>query len=122
MGRSEVSAGSRSPPVRGLRRFDAVLLAGTPLPGADAYGVRDAKADERAGGPTDPHVLLLVSEAYRHGKAIGGRAGAAPVLEASEVSELAPGVVLGGSGPAVREEITGLLSQHRVRERFPAAL
>ncbi|MEU8893422.1 catalase [Streptomyces sp. NPDC048442] len=102
--------------------FDAILLAGAPEPGADAYGARDAKADEQQAGTTDPRVLLLVSEAYRHGKAIGGWAGARAVLEASGASASAPGVVLGEMGAAVLEEITELLAAHRAWERFPACV
>ncbi|WP_345227416.1 catalase [Streptomyces cremeus] len=99
--------------------FDAILLAGTPAAGADAYAARDAKADESRAHVTDPRVLLLVSEAYRHGKAIGGWSGALHVLEAAGVPDLAPGVVLGDEGPAVLGELTGLLAKHRVWERFP---
>ncbi|GHH50719.1 catalase [Streptomyces candidus] len=100
--------------------FDAILLAGTPQAGADAFGARDAKADELSTVTTDPRALLLVSEAYRHGKAIGGWSGALPVLEAAGVPDLAPGVVLGDDGGEVLRTITGLLAKHRVWERFPA--
>ncbi|MFD0265337.1 hypothetical protein ACFVGY_01895 [Streptomyces sp. NPDC127106] len=53
--------------------FDAVLVAGVPQAGADAYGARDAKAGTvRPPQAVDPRVLLLLTEVYRHGKAIGG--------------------------------------------------
>jgi catalase len=55
--------------------FDAIILAAAPAPGADAIGQRDAKAATTSGSagaqPVDPRVQLLVSEAYRHAKAIG---------------------------------------------------
>ncbi|MEU1147478.1 catalase [Streptomyces sp. NPDC005863] len=100
--------------------FDAVLLGGTPRAGADAYGARDAKADELRAGVTDPRVLLLVSEAYRHGKAIGGWNGTQSALEAAGVPAAAPGVVVADDGAAVLREITSLLAEHRVWDRFPA--
>ncbi|MDN0197892.1 catalase [Streptomyces sp. S.PNR 29] len=102
--------------------FDAVLLAGPPSVGGDAYGARDAKAApaavSRAAG--DPRMGLLVSEAFRHGKAIGAWAGGEAVLEAAGVPSDAPGVVLGDSGTAVLRQVTELLGAHRVWERFPA--
>ncbi|MEU4876523.1 catalase [Streptomyces sp. NPDC021608] len=99
--------------------FDAVLLAGTPAVGDDAFGARDAKAAPGASpSGLDPRVALLLGEAYRHGKAIGGWALGADVLEAAGVPAHAPGVVLGASGSAVLEQVTGLLGSHRVWERF----
>ncbi|MBH5333483.1 catalase [Streptomyces pactum] len=97
--------------------FDAIVLAGAPSPGDDAHGARDAKAPATA-GEVDPRVLLLVSEAFRHGKAIGGWDGAETVLRAAGVPADAPGVVGGDSGPAVLERIVPLLRRHRVWERF----
>ncbi|WP_184573529.1 catalase [Streptomyces zagrosensis] len=105
--------------------FDAILLAGVPGPGADAYGARDAKAGDeaaRAAGATDPRVLLMLSEAYRHGKAIGGWAGADAVLAAAGVPADAPGVIVGDGGDATLGQITELLGNHRVWERFAPAL
>jgi catalase len=100
--------------------FDAVLLAGAPGPAADAAGALDAKAGDpaTAGGGADPRVLLMLSEAYRHGKAIGGWAGAESVLTAAGVPTDAPGVVTGDSGDDTLAGITRLLGSHRVWERF----
>ncbi|WP_171117339.1 MULTISPECIES: catalase [Streptomyces] len=101
--------------------FDALLLAGVPGPGGDAYGARDAKAgngEPNGARPTDPRVLLMLGEAFRHGKAIGGWAGAQSALEAAGVPADAPGVVTGETGTGVLEEVTGLLKSHRVWERF----
>ncbi|MFT2019113.1 catalase [Streptomyces sp. 796.1] len=105
--------------------FDALLLAGVPGPGADGYGARDAKAggaDAARAAASDPRVLLLLAEAYRHGKAIGGWAGAETVLEAAGVPTEAPGVVVGESGGATLDRITELLADHRVWERFTPAI
>ncbi|TKT04399.1 catalase [Streptomyces lasalocidi] len=104
--------------------FDALLVAGVPGAGADAYGARDAKAGFGVGAPgvTDPRVGLLLSEAFRHGKAIGAWQGAEAVLEAAGVPADAPGVVLAGSGTDTLRQVVGLLGAHRVWERFPAAV
>ncbi|MFI9123093.1 catalase [Streptomyces bikiniensis] len=104
--------------------FDALVLAGTPVPGADAQGARDAKAGEpgQGGAAVDPRLAMLVSEAFRHAKAIGGWAGAETVLAAASVPAGAPGVILADSGEAVLSGLTPLLAKHRVWDRFPAAL
>ncbi|MFF4172214.1 catalase [Streptomyces sp. NPDC001744] len=104
--------------------FDAVVVAGTPVPGADSLGARDAKAGEpgQGGASVDPRLALLVSEAFRHAKAIGGWAGAEAVLEAASVPTGAPGVVLADSGEAVLSGLTPLLAKHRVWDRFPTAV
>ncbi|MFF9126980.1 catalase [Streptomyces sp. NPDC014889] len=102
--------------------FDAILLAGAPGLGADAYGARDAKAGLTAAQQAthDPRVSMLLSEAFRHGKAIGAWKGAEAALEAAGVPVDAPGVIVGAGGPATLEEVTSLLGAHRVWERFPA--
>ncbi|MEU5288364.1 catalase [Streptomyces sp. NPDC020755] len=105
--------------------FDAVLLAGAPGRGDDAYGARDAKAagPEAANGvATDPRVLLLLSEAFRHGKAVGGWGEVAGVLEAAGAPATRPGVVTGDSPGTVMDRVAELLGAHRVWERFPAAI
>ncbi|GHF86248.1 hypothetical protein GCM10018787_38750 [Streptomyces thermodiastaticus] len=104
--------------------FDAVLLAGAPGVGADAYGARDAKSPLPSVGQAtqDPRVSLLLSEAFRHGKAIGGWKGAEAALEAAGVPVDAPGVIVGDSGTATLEQVVGLLAAHRVWARFPAGV
>ncbi|MFD7433064.1 catalase [Streptomyces sp. NPDC059861] len=104
--------------------FDAIVLAGAPALGGDAHGARDAKAGEPAppGAALDPRLLLLVSEAFRHAKAVGGWAGAEAVLQAAGIPADAPGVVIADSGAAVLTAVTPLLAHHRVWDRFPAAL
>ncbi|MFF4211856.1 catalase [Streptomyces sp. NPDC001796] len=99
--------------------YDAVLLAGAPAPAPDAYGARDAKAGEPgADSSVDPRVLLMLAEAFRHGKAIGGWAGAEAALRAAGVPTDAPGVVTARTGSDALQEIIGLLTKHRVWERF----
>ncbi|WP_405633487.1 catalase [Streptomyces sp. NBC_01174] len=104
--------------------FDALLLAGAPAPAADSYGARDAKAAHGAGATTgvDPRLLLMVTEAYRHGKAIGAWRDGAGVLEAAGLPAGSPGVVIGQSSSAALDEVTALLAGHRVWDRFTPAL
>jgi catalase len=102
--------------------FDAVLVAGAPGAGSDAYGARDAKGlpSPARPAPVDPRIALLLSEAYRHGKALGAWAGGASALEAAGVPVDAPGVVAGDSGTGTLEEVARLLGGHRCWERFTA--
>ncbi|MGJ6968995.1 catalase [Streptosporangium sp. G11] len=107
--------------------FDALLLAGAPAPGRDAYGSRDAKAGSGVPGAlVDPRVLLMLGEAFRHAKPIGGWGDAERALTAAGIDAAAPGVLVaddgdGSGGGRVLEEIIRLLGQHRVWERFPPA-
>lgn len=103
--------------------FDAILLAGAPAPADDAYGARDAKVDEGAGAATgiDPRVLLMVTEAYRHAKAIGAWGEGSSVLEAAGLLADSAGVVVGDGATAVLEDVTGLLGSHRAWDRFTPA-
>jgi catalase len=103
--------------------FDAVLLAADPAPAADADPARDAKAGYAAPGPTattDPRILMLLGEAYRHAKPIGAWGGAEPALTRAGIDTRAPGVFVGDDAAAVFEDVSGALRGHRVWERFPA--
>ncbi|MEU4535629.1 catalase [Streptosporangium sp. NPDC023825] len=103
--------------------FDAVVLAGAPAPGKDAYGARDAKAGNGvpATAGVDPRVLLMLGEAFRHAKPLGGWGDAGQALAAAGIDTAAPGVLVADGGEAVLEEIVRLLGRHRVWDRFPAA-
>jgi catalase len=103
--------------------FDALVLADAPEPAADAHPVRDAKADEDTAAVTDldPRVLLLVTEAYRHGKAIGAVGDGEAVLTAVGLAAGSAGVVSGDTA-AVLARLTELLTAHRVWDRFPPVL
>jgi catalase len=101
--------------------FDALLVAGAPAPGKDAYGARDAKAAGGADAPVDPRVLLMIAETYRHGKPLGGWGTAAQAFSEAGVPAQAPGVLLGEDGTSVLRETLQFLGAHRVWDRFPAA-
>lgn len=101
--------------------FDALLCAGAPAPGDDAYGARDAKAGVGGEGP-DPRVLLLFTEAYRHGKAVGGWNGVPELLEAAGIASDGPGVIVTEDAGAAVEAASAALAGHRAWDRFPPAL
>jgi catalase len=63
-------------------------------------------------------VSLLLSEAFRHGKAIGAWAGGDTALERLGIAADAPGVVVGRDGTSVLEQLKDLMAAHRVWERF----
>lgn len=105
--------------------FDAILLAGAPAPGADANGARDAKVDDIAAlaSEVDPRVLLLITEAYRHGKALGAWADGSDALESAGIAPDAPGVVTTPTDPAAAlDGVMELLAHHRAWDRFTATL
>jgi len=79
--------------------FDAVLVAGSPAP--------------------DPRISLLLGEAFRHCKALGGFGGAEAVFAASGIPDGSTGVVLGSDPIEVLAQVIGLLGEHRVWDRFP---
>ncbi|MFF7076550.1 catalase [Streptomyces lavendulae] len=99
--------------------FDALLLAGTPQAAADAQGARDAKAGAPEPGSPDPRVLMLVSEAYRHGKAIGGWNGSSRILEGAGIQADGPGLAFNETAATALEHLTHALAQHRAWDRFP---
>ncbi|UPO76469.1 catalase [Arthrobacter sp. Helios] len=101
--------------------FDAVIVAGAGEHGADDADSLDAKAGNPAGHPAiDPRVAILLTEAYRHSKALAAWGPGAAVLAASGIPGDAPGIV--SASPAqIVPALTELLAQHRVWERFPAA-
>jgi catalase len=101
--------------------LDAIVLAGPGAPAPDAAPGRDAKA----GAPVadlavDGRVALLLSEAFRHAKALGS-AGEPGWLEAAGIPADAAGVVT-GSLDEVIGEFTTLLATHRVWDRFAATV
>ncbi|WP_225448666.1 catalase [Streptacidiphilus sp. P02-A3a] len=104
--------------------FDALILTCAPAPGSDAYGARDARTGttSAAEASVDPRIVLMISEAYRHAKALGGWVEPPHALEAAGYVYGAPGVVIGEEPRTVLEGVTGLLARHRVWDRFPAAI
>lgn len=79
--------------------LDAVLVAG----GGDAS--------------RHPEIAILLSEAYRHGKAIAGWDSPEDTLTAGGVPVNGPGVALEPDGPAALTRISQLMATHRVWER-----
>ncbi|MFD6891872.1 hypothetical protein [Streptomyces sp. NPDC059957] len=72
-------------------------------------------------GP-DPRVLVLLTEAYRHGKAIGGWNDSSPTLLAAGIREGAPGIAFTSSPTAALKAITQGLREHRAWDRFPTSV
>jgi catalase len=100
--------------------FDAVIVAGSGAPADDAEQGLDAKAGD-PGASLDPRVVLLLSEAFRHAKAIGAWGSGSAGVDAASIPDNAAGVVLGDSAEQVVPQIQELLAAHRAWERFPAA-
>jgi catalase len=101
--------------------FDALLVADAPAPAPGGTPARDAKAGLPGATTTDPRVLRLIGEAWRHAKAIGAWDGGVTVLAEAGVADT-PGVVAAGAGPDVAAAVLDLLSAHRVWERFPTSI
>ncbi|MFE9559975.1 catalase [Streptomyces sp. NPDC006487] len=103
--------------------FDALLFAGTPQTADDARGgARDAKAGAPEPGSPDPRVLLLLAEAYRHGKAIGGWNDFSRILEAVGIQDDEPGIAFTATAGAALKAITQALAEHRAWSRFPTSV
>ena len=101
--------------------FDALLLAGCPVPAADAIVARDEKVGRAQTAALDPRVLLLIEECWRHGKGIGAWGEGVDALARAGV-EGSPGVVTDSSAAAVLTAVQELMAAHRVWERFPASV
>ena len=101
-------------------QFDAILLAGNPGVGAGVHRARDAKAGGSPAGASgiDPRVLLMLTEAYRHGKALGAWGNGADALTAAGIEPGAPGVTTAKGAGAVLKGVTKALSRHRAWDRF----
>ncbi|KRE77282.1 catalase [Arthrobacter sp. Soil763] len=99
--------------------FDAVLVAGSGAPAPDAQPGRDAKAGQ-PGSAVDPRLVLLLTELFRHAKAIGGWDAAAGCLEAAGIPQDAAGLALGDAPANVVPKLTEFLAAHRAWDRFPA--
>ena len=99
--------------------FDAIIVLTGAAPAADAEPGLDAKAGAIGDG-LDPRAALLLTEAFRHAKAIGFLGGGSAALRAAGIPHDGPGIASGGNGEALVRELTGLLAAHRVWERLPA--
>ena len=96
--------------------FDALVLLGD-LPAApDAVVSGDAKAGLVPSTTTDPRVMKLVGEAWRHAKAIGASDGSTALTEAGlDAQDVG---VLVGTAAQLAPGLIELLSKHRSWERF----
>jgi catalase len=97
--------------------FDALLLIGDLPPAPDAVVSGDTKAGFPA-STTDPRVVKLVGETWRHCKALGA-VDADDALADAGVSTDAAGVVQ-GTPAQLTPKLLELLSRHRAWERFPS--
>jgi catalase len=102
--------------------FDALLLAGRPLPAPDALTARDAKASELSGPDLDPRVALMLGEAFRHAKAIGAWGAGVEALELAGIPLDALGLATGEHPAAVAGDLHDLMGTHRVWDRFTTLL
>jgi catalase len=102
--------------------FDALLLAGSPVPAPDAMVVRDTKAAEAGSPLLDPRVVLLVQECFRHAKVIGAWGAGIDALQIAGILPEEAGVAIGDNATEVFTAVHGLLGSHRVWERFGQVL
>ena len=96
--------------------FDALLIAGAPVPAPDAVPQRDAKAGAADTVTVDPRVVLLVEECFRQAKVIGAWGAGTAVLDAAGVDGL--GIVRGDTGADVLARVQEDMALHRVWDRF----
>jgi catalase len=103
--------------------FDAIIVAAAAT-ASQSPSARAAKKPPTAPGglKVDPRVPLMLSEAFRHSKALGGFVGSEDVFAAAGIDTTAPGVIISASPAQLATRIAGLLATHRVWERFPALL
>jgi catalase len=83
----------------------------------DAVAVADG-----AGTVSDPRVLVLLQEAYRHCKAIAAWGDGAGLLTAAGIAADAPGVLVDTKASAAqRKALVTAMGLHRAWDRFPTA-
>ncbi len=97
--------------------FDALIVVSSAPPAADANQGRDAKAGEPVTA-LDPRVALLLTEAFRHAKAIGAWGPGTAVLDAAGIPQGAAGITAGEGPDTVIPAIQELITAHRAWERF----
>ena len=101
--------------------FDAVLLAGSPVPAPDALVARDSKAGQESAPGLDPRVTLMLQECFRHAKVVGAWGAGVDALDLAGISG-AVGVVSGDDAETVFTEVHTLMGAHRVWDRFGTAV
>jgi catalase len=70
-----------------------------------------------AGAPADPRLEILLTEMFRHGKAIGAWSDAITLLDNAGIAA-SDGVVTGEDSGSVLEQVITLLKSHRVWSRL----
>lgn len=103
--------------------FDAVVLAAAPAAGPDAHPDLDGKAGTpKPGEGLDPRLVLLLQETYRQAKPIALAGPSAETFGAAGLPAEGPGLLHCDVAEAIGQ-VSGLVAQHRVWERFdsPAA-
>ncbi len=101
--------------------FDALVVIGATPPAPDAVPALDTKSGAGHGpaAQSDPRVVKLLQEAWRHAKAIGSvDDGTAPA--AADIPSAGVGIAT-GNGKDVAQQILDLLSAHRSWDRFEPA-
>jgi len=101
--------------------FDALLLGGSPAPAPDALASRDGKAGAADVDDLDPRVVLLIEECFRQAKVIGAWAAGDEALTRAGYQS-GTGIVTGASAQRTFETMLGLLSGHRVWDRFATSV
>ena len=99
--------------------FDAIIVATGGTPAAATSLARDVKVGH-PGTTLDPRVALMLSEAFRHAKAIGAWGPGIAALDAAGISAEAAGIAVGDNAAALIPMIHDMLATHRAWERFPA--
>ncbi len=100
--------------------FDALIAVGELPPAPDAMVSGDTKAGAAsAKATTDPRVLKLLAEAWRHAKAIGSIRSDTALTEAG-ISDDDIGVVT-GTAAKLTPKLLELLAGHRAWDRFPTS-
>lgn len=95
--------------------FDALVLVGDLPPAPDAMISGDTKAGTPA-SVTDPRVVKLVNEAWRHCKALGSVGANVALTEAGATPEDVG--VLAGTATQLAPALLDLLARHRAWDRF----
>jgi catalase len=99
--------------------YDAVLVAGAPTPPGSTGGGPEANPTPAT---VDGRVVLLLQEAFRHGKAVAAWGAGTTALEAAGIPGDVPGVYVTGGATAALDDVMAALGKHRAWERFvPAA-
>ena len=100
--------------------FDAIVLTGSGRSSSDAEPRRDVKAGAPRPVGTDPRVALLVTEAFRHAKAIAAVGPGVRTLESLGIDLGEPGVVTGEPAAAAKD-LLACMAAHRSWDRLPVS-